>query len=397
MFQGMELRTLLYDQLSHARASIDQIDSDALLAENPDVIVGSLISTHIPADIRVEWESASRSPVIEVRHPRRDPFDGTPYNVAASKVTVSFPIEGDGHLFSYQASRFSLAPDPLPIAGNAVQLEVVSDDLTADLITQSVDRLRRDVDKRSEWINSDLQAFRVEAAISLRSAIEARRKRVLAHRELDAALTIPVHTTGATRRVVPARPKQISLETRRQQHGFVPEPVLEESIYQDVLSQVRSWSRTMERVPRTAQKLDEEELRDLILGVLNAYWAGAAGGELFNGAGKTDILIREGDRNAFIAECKIWTGPKAVAEAIEQLLSYLVWRDSKAALVYFIRTADPQATTEKLIAAVEAHPKHVLTIKADPAACVYEYVFAADDEGRRISLAVIPVVLGQRS
>jgi hypothetical protein len=52
-------------------------------------------------------------------------------------------------------------------------------------------------------------------------------------------------------------------------------------------------------------------------------------------AGKTDILLREGDRNVFIAERKFWKGPKAFAEAIDHLLSYATWRDSKAVILVF--------------------------------------------------------------
>jgi hypothetical protein len=185
----------------------------------------------------------------------------------------------------------------------------------------------------------------------------------------------------------------VTLKKRQEQSTFVPEPELGEAIYQDVLDVVRSWATSLERTPSTAAKLHEEELRDLLLGMLNGYWRGAAGGELFNGSGKTDILIREGDRNAFIGECKIWRGPKGIADALDQLLSYLVWRDSKAALVVFIRTADPAATVEKLHAAVEGHPSYVLTKKADNPRSLVEYLFTADAEGRRVALAVVPVVL----
>jgi hypothetical protein len=164
-------------------------------------------------------------------------------------------------------------------------------------------------------------------------------------------------------------------------------------LYQDVLNVVRAWATSLERTPTTAAKLDEEELRDLLLGTLNGYWEGAAGGELFNGSGKTDILIREADRNVFIAECKIWRGPKAVADALDQLLSYLVWRDSKAALVMFIMTADPAATIQKLQAAIEAHPTYAITKPATDPSRRTDYILTADDEGRRVSLAVLPVIL----
>jgi hypothetical protein len=169
--------------------------------------------------------------------------------------------------------------------------------------------------------------------------------------------------------------------------------VLDEAIYQDVLQAVRAWVNSLERTPGTGAKLEEEELRDLLLGNLNSYWEGAAGGELFNGSGKTDILIRYQDRNVFIAECKVWDGAKVVAAALDQLLGYLVWRDSKAALIVFIRTKIPGATIEKLHTAVGAHPRHVLTKDASDPSKRADYVLTADDEGRRVLLAVIPVVL----
>jgi len=52
---------------------------------------------------------------------------------------------------------------------------------------------------------------------------------------------------------------------------------------------------------------------------------------------ETDILIRVEDKNIFIAKCKIWESVKTIGEGLDQLLSYLVWRDTKAALLLFVR------------------------------------------------------------
>ena len=41
-----------------------------------------------------------------------------------------------------------------------------------------------------------------------------------------------------------------------------------------------------------------------------------------------------------MAECKIWIGQKEVEKAINQLDSYLTWRDCKTALIYFVRRKD---------------------------------------------------------
>ena len=155
---------------------------------------------------------------------------------------------------------------------------------------------------------------------------------------------------------------------------------------------MQAWAASLERTPGTLSRLNEEELRDLLLAHLNGYWRGAAGGELFNGSGKTDILVRANDRNVFVAECKIWAGAKAVGDALNQLLGYLVWRDSKAALVMFIRTKDPATTIQRLHAAVEEYSRYVLTKPGGDPSRHVDYVLTADDEGRRISLAVVPVV-----
>jgi hypothetical protein len=48
---------------------------------------------------------------------------------------------------------------------------------------------------------------------------------------------------------------------------------------------------SMEKTARTFCKLQEEELRDVILASLNTHYLGTATGETFNKRGKTDIHI----------------------------------------------------------------------------------------------------------
>lgn len=384
----------LRGRLKRALDELAGIDPDVMLTENVDVVVASVLSKHMPSEIKVDWDGATRTPVAEVMTQVRDQFDPEEiYTVPASKVVVSFPITGTTEMLDYQASTFSMSGEYGKVSGGCVVVEIVERTLNADTIRAQVERAKRDIDQRAAWANGDLATFQSAAEQSIRSAFERRKERILNDREVEDALGIPVRTSSTPRPPVPARRAQVTLQARKAQAGFVPEPVLEDAIYQDVLQAVRAWATSLERTPGTAAKLDEEELRDLLLGNLNTYWQGGAGGELFNGSGKTDILIRHGDRNAFIAECKIWHGQKGVADALDQLLRYLVWRDSKAALVMFIQTKDPAATIEKLHTAVEAHPSYALTKNmTDPSSRV-DYIITADDEGRRVSLAVFPVVI----
>ena len=56
--------------------------------------------------------------------------------------------------------------------------------------------------------------------------------------------------------------------------------------------------------------------------------------EAFNSDGKTDILIREEDKNVFIGECKFYDGPKTVTDTLKQICGYTTWRDVKLAIIF---------------------------------------------------------------
>jgi hypothetical protein len=100
-----------------------------------------------------------------------------------------------------------------------------------------------------------------------------------------------------------------------------------------------------------------EEIRDHFLLQLNGHYHGSATGETFNGAGKTDILVRQEDKTLFIGECKIWRGPASFTDAIDQLFTYLTWRDTKCAIVVFCKNKKFDPVLEAMKTEVENHPQ----------------------------------------
>ena len=118
---------------------------------------------------------------------------------------------------------------------------------------------------------------------------------------------------------------------------FKPEPALADEDYQEILRIMSNMVQVMELSPHAFLEMDEESLRTHFLVQLNGAFSGQATGETFNFQGKTDILIRVEGRNVFIAECKFWKGDKAFIATLDQLLSYLSWRDTKAAVLVFNR------------------------------------------------------------
>ena len=92
---------------------------------------------------------------------------------------------------------------------------------------------------------------------------------------------------------------------------------------------------------------------------LNSKYQGETSGETFNASGKTDILIKKDDRIIFVAECKFWKGPKSLSDAIDQLLSYLTWRETKAAILLFNRKRDFSSVLSQVTGVFHAHPQFI--------------------------------------
>jgi hypothetical protein len=107
-------------------------------------------------------------------------------------------------------------------------------------------------------------------------------------------------------------------------------------LYEEILRNIRAIGKAFERAPATYSAKGEEELRDHLLAILNTNFEGAVHAESFNVSGKTDLLIRVSGIPLFVGECKWWSGPSAMNDAVDQLLGYTTWRDSRLALVIFV-------------------------------------------------------------
>ncbi len=94
----------------------------------------------------------------------------------------------------------------------------------------------------------------------------------------------------------------------------------------------------------------------MLVGALNGAFHGRATAESFNGRGKTDILVRSGSDNVFLAECKLYNGPNGIVDAIRQLLGYTTWRDRQPCLIVFVRSAAITHAKRALQTAAERIP-----------------------------------------
>ncbi len=262
--------------------------------------------------------------------------------------------------------------------------------------TEPLEQFERDLNQNLEIIDKYLiyqkemiDQFNKEVPQSIRSMVDARRKRLHDHNNLDKILKIPLrHNPSAPKIQSIQIQKRITKPLPLPNNNCKPEWGIEERDYDDILTIIRHEGRTFEGAPKTFAIHGEEGLRDIILAHLNGHYQGDASGETFRRSGKTDIRIEARDRAAFVAECKIWKGQKTVSGSIDQLLSYLTWRDCKTSIILFNKdVAGFIDILQKTRAAIESHPCFIRIPKNEQGEwrCIFK---SKDDEARLLQIHV---------
>jgi hypothetical protein len=161
------------------------------------------------------------------------------------------------------------------------------------------------------------------------------------------------------------------------------------NLFEQILTCINNTGRMFERSPSAHIGKGEEALRDHILVTLGGALHGSVTGESFNKKGKTDILVRISGTNEFIGECKFWAGEEVYLSTIDQLFSYLGWRDNKAAVILFVENKNFDAVMEKIKKYTPTHPNFsVFAGQSDETWLSYEFK-APDNPNRKVQLAVM--------
>lgn len=125
-----------------------------------------------------------------------------------------------------------------------------------------------------------------------------------------------------------------------------------------VIEIINNVATNFEAAPDTYHKLEEEELRNIILSSLNSVFAGKATGETFSKRGKTDIYLNIDRGNILIAECKWWKGEDTINEGISQLFRYLTWRQNFGIVVLFSKNKGFTQVLDSVKNAIQTHQSY---------------------------------------
>ena len=220
-----------------------------------------------------------------------------------------------------------------------------------------------------------------------------RKQKVLSKQSLLSSLGVPlkaksnIPSTFAIPK--PHLKERIVIKPTVTDKAYQPEPTLDEANFFKILKLINDVGKNFERMPSIYQGKSEETLRDHIIMTLDPNFTfGSASGETFNKSGKTDILLRYDSSVVFIAECKFWGGEKQYLATIDQLLNYLIWRDTKAAVIIFVKQKDFSSILDKVRAESSNHPNY-LNYVSNSDENWFNYRFHINgDKNREVKLAV---------
>jgi hypothetical protein len=397
LFSDKRLDTLFNESDETVPGRVDAISKAHFLNASIDALVEHITSSLAMMPIVPQFDSVT---ITHHETKLESDYSATRFEVPAIRIELDLPFSGDEQLWRCQPSHPCGKLPQGYIRGSftgqlhhafiVVEVPANTDDVALKTKVESaLDLVRSYV----AWQEADINDWTRRLKTRVWEYVRTRRERLHRQSRLPELLGIPLRRRADAPDVtlLPLQRRLVRLLPQLPTEKFAPEPGISDGDYEHILAVIRHEGRTFECAPGTFWKFEEEELRDILLAHLNGHYQGTATGETFRKAGKTDIRIEDAARSAFVAECKIWHGQKAVGEACDQLLSYLTWRDCKAALILLNKTVASFASVLAAIpSALDSHPlnrtpaqagalgewRHRFALRDDPSREVLVHIFA---------------------
>lgn len=397
LFSKFDLGETLRNMESGMLREIDSIEGNKLLNTKIDDWIEYFIDKYNIKHLTLREESISTDQSetqVDVRYDNsrliRD--RSQPFYINGTKICFYIPFDGDEKLFYMQPSTRTMNPPMADIENNELAIVFNKINPNPDSVKNEFNQILSSIKQNIGWQEKEILEFNNSLSGKVKAKIEARREKLIADQSIVSLLGFPLkkRTNSLKTYSVPeVKRKIISQPQPESEEPFVPEPVLDKKEYDNILKIISDMAFVLERSPKAFSSMQEEDIRNHFLVQLNGQYEGQATGETFNNEGKTDILIRSEGKNIFIAECKFWKGPKSIENAIDQLLGYASWRDTKTAIIVFNRTKNFSAVIDKIPEIFKEHPNFVSVNKFDGETC-FQYIFHhKDDINRKIIITVL--------
>jgi len=346
---------------------IQKYDLNSILTSSTEELVNyfeSRYSMKAP-ELRLDEKHLKDTPKEVISNERmRDPWGDGIINVNQDYIefTVCIPFDGDASLLDIQPTSYAHnMSKQINATIQGQEIHLFYKERSKDSQTDFSSIYESDIgliEKNIQFLTKDAEEFNRELPNLIRLKIEERKQIAEKNQSIIQSFKIPIkkrEDIPETYNIPEIRRKPNIIAESQKPNTFTPEPALAIEEYENILNIVKDMALAMERSPETFFSLKEEDIRNFFLILLNGHYQGNATGETFNGNGKTDILIRHKNANVFIAECKFWKGQKELLKAIDQLLGYVTWRDTKVSIILFNKNPDSSSILAKSDGAIKQH------------------------------------------
>ncbi len=377
------------------KSTIEHADKEYILNIDENEYIEYLVAQYTlqPLEILKDTENIDE-PIIEKKQMEDRTWNRT-YMAEIYNFKVSYHYAGTKDLFYIKPSTMTMTTNNICLNNKNIVSFVVS---LTQLDENTFTRAKNDAFSSSFANVVNVNSFVSSWNNALEGLIKSEFKKIKDKyvKENGFFAAINVKTNKDTTNVFTV-PTIKAIETPKpsmtKDKAYAAEPTMSNKMYDDILKIIYSIGQSMERKPSLYIGKDEEALRDQFLLFLETRYEGvSATGETFNKHGKTDILLKhqEDGSNLFIAELKVWHGQSQFLEAISQLFDrYLTWRDSKVAVMMFVKNKDFTQTIETVKSEISNHPYYLDDLgQREDTSLSYKF-HLAEDKSKEVLLEVM--------
>ena len=357
LFSNCETTTYFDRKIDEIKSKINNFSDEEILCMNFNEWINYFLDEYKIQPITLFIENISRDiSSTKVKPPNSsyrisiNEYESGLYDIDGYKVTFNIPFDGNTELLYLKPSKWFLSKFfvenilynnndnyhfiVFTFSDTKQELESKKNE---DYIDNKFNQIFKDYIKTINNINYDTEQYNAKLEPFISKCLDNRKKKADDLIDIGKKFNIPLKQNPNAPNITPVLLKKVPIKK-----PIIPEMKKPEEEYQilssdyDYIKRIIQFSgSSMEKAAKTFSKLEEEELRDIIIAFLNSHYLPTATAETFSKIGKTDIHILFDNKAAYIAECKIWHGEKKFQEAIEQLFGYITWRDIKTSLIIF--------------------------------------------------------------
>ena len=363
--EEIPIREYVARKLYEIENEIKSLDNEYIMNVNQEEYINMLVAKHT---VSFEIYYLTERLFLDGKHEKQEYVDECPGFYGRNMIRtfteyhfcLNYKYTGDIDVLRIKPEcfRFSTLYNPIPIdvMGDELLIRFTSRDIDTKVIQKQIGEI-----KGNEFGNLDNQGgakwhinlFNERLPQEIKIIFE----RVKAEKEKEHRVLVELGVVNLSSTVIEVPvirkivPTPSLIEDKKVAYH------INDDIYKDILKHIYSLCKEYERHENIYKGKHEEDLRDLIVPSLNSVFIGTnSTAETFNRKGKTDIITKAPDNsNVFIAECKVWHGEKMLSEAIDQLLGYVTWRDTRTALILFVKNSGILDIIEKAKSTISQH------------------------------------------